>query len=854
MDEETDMLQLDNVECEVCNGKSFQEREGFYYCIECGTQKQHVQAVDLAAEDNFNETAARRTIRQPKGEEIKADASEITSWEFYNYVLRGFVQELLNMGAKPELKLMTLQVWAAYMSRMEVAFCKNELGLPKLNVRALHRDARIIYNRKRVKRKQVRRATLAFEPTDQTARKRLWNKTKRQLDASRYTQPAESVTEQSMGVQWSWRARKTLKTHMPLKHLDKHSRDSNSSMQCHGLRPPAMQLNNFDRHIYSLTTIKLFIVLGIALNMVEDDIQLADLMRYIDEEHLTSRNMLTYLPDTSGAKGKALIKELEFGNNKDKCTYKYMRMHIGYMARFINVFNFQTPNLLSLAERYILDLALPPRLVKYVGSLMNLYPPKFTPSTPYVYPRYEARVMAYILYAMKLLFGLDDRKELKISESAATINKETSSSLFVFSEWMQFVELRKVMVSHYNHSFGRRYGVSNLLGVQVDDILAKEAKEKEYNDEEVQIAPTIKRQYENMKHMIEKLLKEHFGESIEESLAKNHIEFQPSLTPAHSYFKRILLQASRSEGAEMAYSIPDTMQVDHTQRDLDPFVLETDQLSQLVARQGYKLRVEELTCPKDNKPVGLFYPLERIRCRKREFRANCDINTETWMKEIKKKEKRPDFRFRLANATYGAPYLARKQKKLSMRQNLEAKNPFWQINETPSYVIKVNEEEILLNNLSSLQTFAEGNMDPLRVPLDQPRRHLEESSISSEEEPIRCKRDSESDKTNVKQEELLLQVSSFDCWLLHGYMASMRETDKLQLRQLFPHSFRWLLEYCSSTIGVPWDILYDQLLVVEVMFHHSIQDWSNHKKLLRIQYDNTNKDIATLSRTFKDLW
>jgi len=125
----------------VCEGTTFQEREGFYYCVECGTQKDQIRAVDITAEDNFDDTAAgrytARTIRQKKDTE-KEDEDDITSWEFYNYVLRGFLQELLNMGAKPELKLMTLQVWAAYLDSMEVAFSKsNKTGLPKLNVRAL---------------------------------------------------------------------------------------------------------------------------------------------------------------------------------------------------------------------------------------------------------------------------------------------------------------------------------------------------------------------------------------------------------------------------------------------------------------------------------------------------------------------------------------------------------------------------------------------------------------------------------------------------------------------------------------------------------------------------------------------
>lgn len=109
---------------------------------------------------------------------------------------------------------------------------------------------------------------------------------------------------------------------MPLKHLDKHSADSSGSMQCHGLRPKAKVLNNFDRHIYCLNISKLYIVLAIALNQVEDDIQLTDLLRLIDEEHLTSRYMLSYLPDNVAMHGKTLIKQMEFSHQRDKIRYK----------------------------------------------------------------------------------------------------------------------------------------------------------------------------------------------------------------------------------------------------------------------------------------------------------------------------------------------------------------------------------------------------------------------------------------------------------------------------------------------------------------------------------------------------
>ncbi|XP_017071923.2 TATA box-binding protein-associated factor RNA polymerase I subunit B [Drosophila eugracilis] len=867
MDEVLETLQLNDMQCDVCGEHTFQEREGYYYCVECGTQKDQIRAVDITAEQNFDETTAgkyaSKTIRQPKDAKDKDDI-DITSWEFYNYVLRGFVEELLNMGAKPELKLMTLQVWAAYMGRMEVAFYKsNKLGLPKLNVRALLRDARIIYNHKQPKAKRIKKSTISGEPNDARAKFRLWNRAKRNLDASRYTKqegPSESEGATSLHVQWAMNARKTLKRSMSLKHLDKHSRDSKGSMSCHTFRPKAKQLRHFDRNMYCLNFIKLYVVLGIALNMVEDDIQLTDLLRFIDEEHLTKRYMLNYLPENVAAKGKSLLKDMELGKAKDKCSYKLLRFNINYMSRFINLTDFQKPNLHSLAERYILELALPPRLLKYVTSMIDLYPPKFVNVMgPHTYPRYEARTMAYIIYAMKLLFGLDDVKERKISESAANINKQLLETvgdeaplLFVFTEWMEFVELRKVIVSHYNQSFARRFGVATQIDRQVDDILAKERKEKEQavGDNDKQGS----RQHENLTHIIETMLKEHFGETSQESVEKDRIEFQPSLTPAHSYFKRILLQATRSDGAHVNIKIPDCLHVDHSLRDLNPFVLETKELSQLLSQQGLKLRVEELDCKEDIQKIGIFRALLLGHCDVREFRANPDIKTETWIAEVKRKEKRPDFRFDQPTGSYGAQYLNKIIKRFGRRENLEITNPFWEITPTPSFLLKLKDKEVPLDTLTSLQTFREDSMEPLNIPLELPRRHLEKMEYSQGTES-----ESEQGTENTNNEpsgpdELLLQVSNFDCWLLHGFMKSIRQKDKRELRQYFPCSFRWLLETCSNTLGIGWGEVYEQLLVVEIMFHHSIGDWSNHREFLCVQQNNKNKDIRMLARTYKDFW
>lgn len=58
--------------------------------------------------------------------------TELTSWETYNYILYGYVNELVQLGCKDELILTTLQLWSTYLRKNEAAFFgKKETNLPK---------------------------------------------------------------------------------------------------------------------------------------------------------------------------------------------------------------------------------------------------------------------------------------------------------------------------------------------------------------------------------------------------------------------------------------------------------------------------------------------------------------------------------------------------------------------------------------------------------------------------------------------------------------------------------------------------------------------------------------------------
>lgn len=47
---------------------------------------------------------------------------ELTSWESCNFVLKGFVQEFIELGASPQLRVIAFQLWANYLQKANVAF------------------------------------------------------------------------------------------------------------------------------------------------------------------------------------------------------------------------------------------------------------------------------------------------------------------------------------------------------------------------------------------------------------------------------------------------------------------------------------------------------------------------------------------------------------------------------------------------------------------------------------------------------------------------------------------------------------------------------------------------------------
>lgn len=59
---------------------------------------------------------------------------KLLSWECFNFILLGLTNEVIELGAKPSLKVVVLQLWVHYLQSIEAAFLSKKFKkLPKLN-------------------------------------------------------------------------------------------------------------------------------------------------------------------------------------------------------------------------------------------------------------------------------------------------------------------------------------------------------------------------------------------------------------------------------------------------------------------------------------------------------------------------------------------------------------------------------------------------------------------------------------------------------------------------------------------------------------------------------------------------
>lgn len=326
-------------------------------------------------------------------------------------------------------------------------------------------------------------------------------------------------------------------------------------------------------------------ILYLALNQIGDDLQVGDIIRYIREGHLTFTRVSKFFPDN--------VKNQKHQNNFNLSnsvapSHEFLRFGAENQAHLLHV-DVKQPDFYRLTKRYVEELALPEEVHKMVETLLMLCPPvmKLPSKRGYrKFPNFEGRAIAMVLFAVKLLFGLDDKRELELSESAREMNAKFDklnsdrTRLFVWTDWMRFVEMRNVILAqcHYPTSSVEEPDSSDSAHLYLDFLHQQGLADIEASGNGAKCSEGLR----NMETIFNQAISVH-GINTDRSA----LTFQPSLTPKKSYLDRLLSDAVMSTNL----NIPEFVRQDPSKLDIIPF-LDPMELRRYLRKVGIRLKIE----------------------------------------------------------------------------------------------------------------------------------------------------------------------------------------------------------------------------------------------------------------------
>lgn len=112
--------------CEECGGTECYLESGYYYCQECHIQAHGFREALFELQETTGGLGGKKISSKKKDKPKKKE--QISTFETYNYILLGLVNELIACGAKRELRAAVKYLWFKYLEKLEVI----NKGLPKL--------------------------------------------------------------------------------------------------------------------------------------------------------------------------------------------------------------------------------------------------------------------------------------------------------------------------------------------------------------------------------------------------------------------------------------------------------------------------------------------------------------------------------------------------------------------------------------------------------------------------------------------------------------------------------------------------------------------------------------------------
>lgn len=649
---------------------------------------------------------------------------------------------------------------------------------------------------------------------------------------------------------------------MSREHMEQHRNDIGGKLKCH------THLKEGD----CVGRPFVFALLWLALNQIGDDVQISDILRYTKESHLKFNDVSSFFP-TNVKMANAVIS---FRRAADEFqTYSGLRMKALSLAHTIGLRELRMPDLSKLCRRYVEELCLPPVIADFADKLIAFYPPKMkmqirnNPSV--AVPNYEGRAMAYVLFVLKLFFGLDNDRELRISKAAQKINEKLTEldpqqrHLFVWSEWVRFIEMRNVIVSqcHYPSAMHIDSHSEKRSHLYVDFL-------QKATEGSVSTANYRNIQMENIKVIFEQVLKLHEAEQPER---KPSISFPPTLTPFNTYMTYI----EANQSLRSIIHIPEYMAERHENRDFLSY-LKPDSIRKYFRHNNINLRVDKLPCNSNVEFSDVQFVNKKRTAINVQFEF--DVDEIDWLDqmrdqldakkkaEVTDKEEKHDLIQHVVglhlSRLKSKEEAAEKLKKSERRQGVSRPERQQFPSVVPSRPTRLDSDKIDsisdIFSMHSFQYFDELGKDmDFDAILTEPRRNLDDQeNILNYAEVVESPSEMEPDLEDADSIEFLL--SNFDYWIgLENIYFETNQTFAKKMEKM-PKSFQWLLKQCAMQLHMQPRELYIELLAIETQFRYVLKPIFKmntrilYRKVRKVRNSNMSARTWHAVKLLKRIW
>lgn len=646
-------------------------------------------------------------------------------------------------------------------------------------------------------------------------------------------------SDTTIRIKYSRRARRKVSKKIGREHVMEHQSDIGRKLKCHNFKDKEVLGRSF-----------VFAILWLALNQVGDSLQISDLIRYAKESHIKLNNISSFLPPNIDCK-QAMN---HFKSSSDNLTHAFLRTKALTIARVIGIRNVVQPDLGMLCERYCKDLSLPPAIGDMVKRLLAFHPPVMkmseTSTLLRTVPNYEGRAMAYIIFVLKLFFGVDDKREKEISASAQIINDKLTENdskqeqLFVWNEWVRYIEMRNVILSQCHYSTAMQIDPNTSLHTNMYiDFLKRSNEDSTYQETYRKV------EMENIRLIFNEIVQLHEQHNREKS--RPSCQFQPSLTPFSSYMEQII--ADRSIKSKIY--VPEFMSIDHEDRDIISYI-KPKRLKKIFQNMKYRLDIKKIGF---NRNLQFSYVHhENTKTKTASVQFKFDVTRAEWIDLLKERDDKRRQAEETKRAEDNESIVDTVVEHLS---NLRIKQAKCDAAQKADQMNRTNEAADN-QSISTYSYFDEDEKEIIDdILINEPRRNLDKQPNMLDYQSSDDDDDTDDDDDhdpNVEDTDLIeFVISNFDYWISMQniyYITNASFTDSVNK---LPKSFQWLLKQCALQIHMHIRDLYIELLAIENQYRYVLKPIFKMENYIKFRTPSTTKlDIQTLNavKNLKRIW